>query len=319
MEVNEKILPANLITEIGSQCERAIEGDISVLVEELKSIFGGSLVSIILYGSCLRNRNIQEGVVDLYIVVNNYNNAYKEKYLRVFNSLLPPNVFYIEVDEQDKLIRAKYAVISLADLNHGVNNWFHSYIWSRFAQPVRILYCCDRETKIRLYYLFSKSVILFLKNTIPGLGQGNFDTESIWINGLTLSYTAELRPENKNRAKYITHQSMGDFIRITQYAAPAITEYLRELPRGYYQTTSTIMQTKRNLSQWRLRRWQGRILSILRLTKAVFTFKDCVNYAAWKINRHTGINIKVTPVLQRHPILFGFNILWRLIKRDALH
>jgi hypothetical protein len=57
----------------------------------------------------------------------------------------------------------------------------------------------------------------------------------------------------------------------------------------------------------------------LRLSKAAFTFRDCVDYAAWKIERHTGIRIEVTPTLQRHPILFSFRVLWQLIKRDVLH
>ena len=34
---------------------------------------------------------------------------------------------------------------------------------------------------------------------------------------------------------------------------------------------------------------------MLRLTKAAFTFNDSINYAAWKIERHTGVRVEVTP------------------------
>ena len=93
---------------------------------------------------------------------------------------------------------------------------------------------------------------------------------------------------------------------------------LAALEQGYYKNIADAGLRKRSLRQWRLRRWQGRVLSILRLMKAAFTFRDCVDYAAWKIERHTGVAIPVTPRLRRHPIFFGFSAMWRLIRRKAL-
>jgi hypothetical protein len=69
---------------------------------------------------------------------------------------------------------------------------------------------------------------------------------------------------------------------------------------------------------WRLRRWQGKILTVLRLAKAAFTFQDSINYAAWKIERHTGVRVEVTPMLRRHPVLWGFKVSWRLLRRGVL-
>jgi hypothetical protein len=312
-------VPPPLFAEIGAQCERTVMGgDLSALINHIKHSFGDSLSGILLYGSCLYSHNFNDGVVDLYVIVSSYNAAYQNKLLRLLNALLPPNVFYFETGEGENKVRAKYAVISIDDFQHGVENWFHSYIWSRFAQPARLIYCCDGEIRLRIYYMLAHSVIVFLKRTISCLGSGRFDTEAIWSNGLRLTYAAELRPEQQSRAEYITHQSMGDFIRLTQFASPMLSGLLEELPRGYYQITTTSKDKVRCIWQWRIRRWQGRMLSILRLMKAVFTFKNCVDYAAWKIKRHTGISIEVTPILQKHPILFGFNILWRLLRRDAL-
>jgi predicted nucleotidyltransferase len=295
-----------------------VGSDLTELIDYLLSKYGESVSGIILYGSCLRNQNFEEGIIDLYVVISSYEKAYDKRSLRILNSLLAPNVFYAEVNDNEKKIRAKYALISLEDLNRGVENWFHSYIWSRFAQPVRFLYTKDNETKQYLHNIIAKSVIKFLNLTIAALGPGRFDTEAIWVNGLTLTYAAELRPEHSNRAQDITLQSISDLVHLTQHAAPAIRGLIEELPRGYYQTNTSSRKMKKCIRFWRLRRWQGRILSILRLMKAAFTFKDCVDYAAWKIKRHTGINIVVTPILKKHPILFGLTTLWQLLRRNAL-
>ncbi|MGK0296577.1 MAG: putative nucleotidyltransferase [Gammaproteobacteria bacterium] len=318
-QTNHNNIPASLLTEIRLLCEsNVVGGDFTELIEHLISKYGKSVSAIILYGSCLRNQNFENGIIDLYVVISSYEAAYDKKSLRILNSLLAPNVFYTEVGENENKIRAKYAVISLEDLDNSVENWFHSYIWSRFAQPVRFLYTRDSETKINLYNIIAKSVIKFLNLTIAALGPGRFNTEAIWVNGLTLTYAAELRPEQTTRAQDIAHQSISDLVQLTLHAAPAIQGIIKELPGGYYQTNTTSTKMKKCMRIWRLRRWQGRILSILRLMKAVFTFKDCVDYAAWKIKRHTGINIEVTPILQKHPILFGLYTLWHLLRRNTL-
>ena len=31
-------------------------------------------------------------------------------------------------------------------------------------------------------------------------------------------------------------------------------------------------------------------------------------YAAWKIERHTGVRVEVTPMLRRHPVLWGLKV-----------
>jgi len=311
--------PADLIAAIARQSERGVAPEISLLVDNLKIRFGDSLDAIILYGSCLRSQQFTEGVVDLYVLVNSYNAAYTGTLLRCMNAWLPPNVFYLEVDYGGASVRAKYAVISGKDLRLGCSQWFHSYIWSRFAQPAILLYTRNPVIRDQLHLSFGQAVLTFLHTTIPALGSGRFDARKIWTHGLSLTYAAELRPERHTRASQITGQGIEDFARLTDSAAPALTEFLVRLPEGDYQCTSSPNARRHAIRSWRIRRWQGLVLSVLRLTKAVYTFRDCVDYAAWKIHRHTGITIKVTPALRRHPILFGFSVLWQLIKRDGLH
>jgi hypothetical protein len=69
---------------------------------------------------------------------------------------------------------------------------------------------------------------------------------------------------------------------------------------------------KRLQAAWRLRRRVGRPLNYARLVKAAFTFDGAARYAAWKIERHTGMPVALTPWRERHPLLAAPGVLWRL-------
>ena len=311
--------PPQLLAEIAAQSGRASPEGTELLAAELQARFGDSLLAIILYGSCLRMQQLTEGVVDLYVIVNRYRDAYPGRSLRYLNAWLPPNVFYMETAAAGTTIRAKYAVISAYDLQRGCTRWFHSYIWSRFAQPARLVYARDTAVRERVIDDFAHALLAFLETTLPVLGEVACDTRMIWENGLGLTYAAELRPERHTRARDITQQNLADFTALTGVAVPALTGLLQRMPDGDYRGMTPPGLRRRALLKWRLRRWQGLFLSVLRLIKAACTFRDGVDYAAWKIERHTGVRITVTPLLRRHPVLFGFSVLWRLIKRDVMH
>ena len=56
----------------------------------------------------------------------------------------------------------------------------------------------------------------------------------------------------------------------------------------------------------------------MRLAKASFTFAGGIDYLAWKINRHAGTNIVLTPWQRRHPLLAAVTLLPRLLLSRAV-
>ena len=311
-------LPTQLITEVSSQCDREVSADFALFVDALTTRFGSSLDAVLLYGSCLRSGNLDEGIVDLYVIVDDYKKAYSQRHLSVLNAWLAPNVFYLEVAHGDKTLRAKYAVISTADFGRGAQYWFHSYIWARFAQPSRLLYARDEPTRQRIYLAIAHAVVTFLESGIKALKAETVNVEEIWTRCLMLTYAAELRAEQETRARDLAQLNLDDFTKLTAAAAPALAGLLEGQPDGSYQCLSDNKTRKKALWHWRLRRWQGRVLSILRLSKATITFRDCLDYAAWKIERHTGIQVEITPMLRRHPVIWGFKVMWQLLRRGAI-
>jgi hypothetical protein len=316
--VSGRQLPDSLILEMASMSAREVPADFSVLVDELIARFGGALDAVILYGSCLRSQDAADGVVDFYVVVDDYSHAYPEHYLRHLNAWLAPNVFYLEASDQEKKFRAKYAVVSMADFEQGTRDWFHPYLWARFAQPTRLMHVRDDVTRHRIHHALAHAVVTFLGSTIPTLGSCTVTAEEIWTKGLSLTYAAELRAERETRARQLTQLNLDDYTRLTAQAMPMLIKKIEAMQDGSYRCLADESEQQRSLRNWRLRRWQGRILSVLRLTKAAFTFRDCVSYAAWKIERHTGVHVEITPMLRRHPVLWGYKVFWQLLRRGVL-
>lgn len=313
-----KQAPAPLVEAIAWQNSLAVSPDFAYLVDAIKQHFGASLDAIILYGSCLHASNLSEGIADFYVLVNDYHNVYSERYLAYLNAWLPPNVFYLEATQQGKTFRAKYAVISTADFEHGNQYWFHPYLWARFAQPARLLYVRDDFIRQRVNVAMAQAVIKFMKSSLLTFEARALPAEEIWTQGLMLTYAAELRAERETRARHLTQLSLENYARLTATALPALHGLLTLQPGGHYYCHTTPSDNRRARFHWRLRRWQGRILSILRLSKATLTFRDCLDYAAWKIERHSGVRVEITPMLRRHPILWGFKVMWQLLRRGVL-
>lgn len=311
--------PATLVEIIASQNALAVSADFGYLVEAIKQHFGSSLDAVILYGSCLHTINLTEGIADFYVLVNDYRNTYPERYLAHLNALLPPNVFYLEVPQQEKTFRAKYAVISTTDFEYGNQFWFHPYLWARFSQPARLLYARDDTTCQRVNMAMAQAVVKFLRSSLLALEAGTLNTEKIWTKGLMLTYAAELRAERETRARHLVQLNLAIYARLTAAALPALNDLLTVQADEQYACHATPSDNRHARFHWWLRRWQGRILSILRLSKATLTFHDYLNYAAWKIERHSGVRVEITPMLRRHPILWGFKVMWQLLRRGVLH
>lgn len=69
---------------------------------------------------------------------------------------------------------------------------------------------------------------------------------------------------------------------------------------------------------WKSLRRSGKRASVLRLTKASFTFAGGIDYLAWKINRHSGTRVEIKPWQRRWPLLAALTLLPRLLKRGAI-
>lgn len=298
----------------------SLESDpaLAQLLEQLRVSHNDAICCTLIYGSCLRSGDIYDGLLDLYLICDSYRDAYHRPLLSVANWVLPPNVFYAELKTGDKTLRSKVTMISLRDFQRGCSlTWYQSYIWGRFAQPTRILYSRDEQTHSTVENALLQAARTLLTNATPALPpEGNIAT--LWEQALGLSYSTELRTESNGRARELVKFSHDFFATVTQHHADSLgfpfTVY-DAAGETYYK--SEISQSRRRLCglAWSLRQAQGKLLSILRLCKALFTFEGGLDYFAWKVQRHSGEEIVIPDNVRRAPLIFIWGFCWGLYRR----
>lgn len=291
---------------------------LQTLVEALRQRHGAAVNAILFYGSCLRSGDLFDGLVDLYLIVDGYRAGYRRKSRALANWLLPPNVFYTELPVAGRTLRAKYAVLSTADLLNGTSRrWFHSYLWGRFSQPTALAWARDEVARRRIEQSRLQAAGTFLARVLPALPAAG-RVRALWQQGLQLSYAAELRAERPGRPAELAAAGLDYYLAVTRHIAPTLPFPLHLEGDGataHYR--ADIHSFRRRLARigWRVRKAQGKLLSLLRLLKALFTFEGGLDYIAWKLERHSGQPIEVPERVRRYPLIFVWGLFWRLYRR----
>jgi hypothetical protein len=313
-------IPSQLINTISRISNRSASPAVRALMDEIRQRHGAAAQAILFYGSCLRSGDDLDGLVDLYLLVDDYRGAFNSRWQAFINALLPPNVYYLELNFEGQVVRTKYAVVSLADFQKGTSmRWFHSYLWGRFCQPTGLLYARDDAVAELILKCFGQSVLTFVRRVLSQAGN-EFTAQQLWHRGLTLSYRAELRSENPAKRARLYDAAPDYYEEITRLALDAVGGSIEINDRAAkLQYRQQVSAGKRFAGRctWKLRSWQGKLLSVLRLLKATLTFEGGVDYILWKIERHSGVTVEVEPRLKRRPLLAMWVLSWRLYRKGG--
>ncbi|MGB3737899.1 MAG: hypothetical protein WA948_00945, partial [Pontixanthobacter sp.] len=137
--------------------------------------------------------------------------------------------------------------------------------------------------------------------------------EEYWRALFRETYRAEFRVEAAGREHSILSLNHGHFDGLLAAAWKAGGIYFKE-HRGLLEPTWPPREVNAALHSWRRQRRWGKLLNIVRLLKASTTFDGAARYGAWKITRHTGVPVAVTPWREAHPVLAAPGVLfgvWR--------
>ena len=276
--------------------------------KRLAALAKGGAVGVLFYGSGFRARTL-EGVLDFYVLVDRMQDWPSGSIVAWAGHELPPNVEYREFP--DLGVRAKVAIIELPAFADGV--WTYSLdttLWARFAQPCALAAVRGPQARKAIEQAVSQAVA-----TAAGwaavLGPVRGAPNDYWRALFAATYAAELRVEKTARSGTILDHAEDRYAAVLTEAWDAQgLAYGRE---GELLTPSLApMERKRALGDWRLRRGLGKPLNIARLAKACFTFEGAADYIVWKVERHTGVKLPLTPWRRRHPLLSAPWALWRL-------
>lgn len=258
--------------------------------------------AIFLYGSGISvsaAENPADILFDYYVIVPDYRSAIGNPLERLAARVLPPNVYYFELESAEGLLRSKYALLSIGAFERLAGpSAFHSYFWARFAQPSRLI-SAPASLRPRLIATVERSIETFLRRS-QGLASRPRDWREVWLAGLNASYRAELRAETSDRAARLI-ENYGEWPRRT----------------AEFALDPSIARSFRASASWRLRAVAGAFLSIARLLKATATFKGGIDYIAWKVKRHAGVDVGVKPWERRHPFVAAPIVAMRYYRMRA--
>ena len=288
------------------------------LLTQLRERHNDAIDCILLYGSCLRSGDIFDGLLDVYLICEDYSRAYKKWHLAAANWLLPPNVFYAQTEYDGQILRSKVTVISRDDFRRGCSRrWFQSYIWGRFAQPTRIVYSRNPQIHQQLEECLLEAVNTLLLRALPSIRESGTLVQ-LWEQALGLSYDTELRSERSGRTAELAQNAAQFYVVVTRQQLASLAFPLRvydENHEPHYQCHVPEYTRRTAGFAWLLRRIQGKTLSILRLVKALFTFTGALDYIAWKLERHSGQTIVIPERVRRLPLIHMWGFFWQLYRR----
>jgi hypothetical protein len=281
---------------VRAELAEPVDPRVAAMAAAIAADYPGAARSVLFYGSCLRESQLDGLMLDFYLIVSDYRAAYGRGWFALANRMVPPNVFPFEHEG----LAAKYAVLSEADFLRECGPEAPTVsVWARFAQPSRLVWSADVPAREAAVAAVARAAptLLGLARPMAAAGAAPLD---LWRRGFELTYASELRAERQGRPAAIVEV---DPARYERFAAAALP--LAPPAPGAEKT-------------WRRLRRHGKAMTLVRLAKATTTFAGGVDYLAWKINRHAGTKIEVRPWQRRWPILGALTLLPRLLRRGAI-
>ncbi|RXZ64672.1 hypothetical protein [Pelagerythrobacter rhizovicinus] len=257
------------------------------------------------YGSNLRTGEL-EGVLDFYLLLPGSQTE------RIW-----PRVSYHEWEHEGRVLRAKVARIAFATFVRAAEGESRdTTIWARFVQPSALVWISTGEWRPRIVSAIAGAAQTAAR-LAAALGPESGTAEDYWRALFRATYQAEFRVEKPGREDSILSVNATHFEGLLPLAweaqgIPFARDGERLAPR------LSAAERRRILSWWARRRRFGKPLNLARLVKASTTFDGAARYAAWKIERHTGVPVAITPWRERHPVLAAPGVLfkvWRARRR----
>ena len=255
--------------------------------------------AVLFYGSNLRTGSL-DGVLDFYVLLPG---PQKER--------IWPRVSYREWEHGSATLRAKIAAMSLTQFAAAARGESRdTTIWTRFVQPSALVWSRDAETSDRIERAVTHAART-ASRFAAALGPASGEAEDYWRALFQATYRAEFRVEKPGREDSILSVNREHFAGLLPLAWMAEGIAFEEA-EGTLQTRLSSHEKKAILRDWRRSERLGKALNILRLIKATTTFDGAARYGAWKLHRHTGIALEVTPFREKHPLLAMPGAAWEL-------
>lgn len=259
-------------------------------------------LGVLFYGSNLRTGSL-EGVLDFYVLLPG---PQRER--------IWPRVSYREWEHGAETLRAKIATMSLDQFDKAASGASRdTTIWARFVQPSALIWVRDEPAHEAIADAVTGAARTAAR-LAAALGPEKGTAEDYWRALFRATYRAEFRVEKAGREDSILSVNPEHFDGLLPLAWAAEGIAFEQLG-AQLRPQLTAGRRGEILRWWESRARLGKPLNVLRLAKATTTFDGAADYAAWKLHRHTGIALEVTPFRARHPLLAMPGALVELLRK----
>jgi hypothetical protein len=279
-------LVQRLEAELASPAPSAVQALAAALADPARD------AAILYYGSTLRTGDLS-GVLDFYRLTRA---PHRSGVRGLVEWLLWPEVSYHEIAVDGRTLRAKVATLPLSTFRRAAEGrTLDTTIWARFVQPTQRVWSAGAAEARGAAEACAAAVVTAARYAAR-FGPTSGPPEAFWAALFRRTYAAEFRLESAGRADVVMAAAEERYVELLPLA-------WRAGGVAFEASDGTVRPVKRGLPGWTLRNLAGKPLNLARLAKAAFTFEGATRYAAWKIARHTGVQLEVTPFRERHPIL----------------
>lgn len=269
-------------------------------------------IAVLFYGSNLRTGEL-DGVLDFYVLTEPKS---EPTWRDLASGWLWPTVSFQECRVGHHLLRAKVATMRIDTFEQAARgDTLDTTVWTRFAQPSALAWVRSADVASRVVSAVSSAAATAARFAAI-LGPSRGSASDYWQALFRETYRAELRVEPPGREDQILDNYPGRYAALLPIAwseGGVAFEAHRQMLRPIL----TERDYRHLVQAWFLRARAGKALNLARLVKAAFSFEGAARYGLWKIERHTGINVPLTPWRERHPLLSAPGVLWRVFRAST--
>ena len=287
----------SLAARLGAALDRPIDPAVAAFAATLGEQAGA--VAVLFYGSNLRTGSL-DGLLDFYVLLP----GDRERGIW-------PTVSYRERRHDPGILRAKVATMTLATFAAAARGeTLDTTIWARFVQPSALAWSRDTGAVAAVGQALAAAAGTAARLAVA-VGPPKDSEDDYWRALFRATYRAEFRVEPVGRENAILSANRAHFdgllpLALVEAGVPFVQDGRMIEPR------LDPAQRKAILSWWEARRRLGKLINLVRLARAMTTFEGGMRYAAWKVERHTGLPVKVTPLREKYPLIAAPSVLWLL-------
>ena len=309
---------AELDALLGAELARPVPAPVAALAAELATRAGDATAAVLFYGSALRDDAL-DGVLDFYVLTDRPIAWPGSRWTALAGRFLPPNVGYLETAIDGSVLRAKYAVMTLAQFRRAMTpESLDTTLWARFSQPV-VLAHARGDAEARAVRDAVCAAVVTAARWAAALGPARGAATDFWRALFQRTDAVELRPERgAARAGDLVERDAARYAALLPAAWRAGGIAFAVDADGVLAPALDAAERAAAERRWGLRKALGRPLNVLRLVKAASTFDNAVDYVAWKIERHSGYRLEPTAFQRRHPLLAAPALYLKLRARGVL-